>query len=488
MRILLLSMPDVVPQFNAKTWRAPSLAMSTIAGNLEGHEVYIADLVLKRANLRKAINDIIIKYRPELIGLSAMSFQFKTAMAVARFIRGIDGNIKIAIGGYHVTLMYEEICNCEEGAVFDYLIRGEGDIAFRELVDAIMGRRDLDQVKGLSFKHNGSFYHNVARPLEDLEDIKLPDRRVRVWDGYIFSDRRLDLIESSRGCTMTCNFCSMNRMYGRTFRPYKIERVITDISNAKEQGATYLAFADDNITLDIKRFERLAEAIIAAGHNDINYIVQASSKGISSSETLVEKMAKAGFKIVFLGIENVSKKNLNLMNKGDIVDMTKRAIELLHKNNILIVGGMILGHPDDDEAEIAENFEFFDKLNIDFYGEQIITPYPKTKIRAELERLGLITEENDFTRYNGYWANVRTRFLSPDELQFLRWKYKRRYSTFFKTTSVFKANYPMLYLLRLLILRPYYRLKDFITSLGKTEREIFEREMQHYIKMNEFLI
>lgn len=479
-------MPDVVPQFNANTWRAPSLAMSTIAGNLEGHEVHIADLVLKRANLRKAINDVIIKYRPELIGLSAMSFQFGTAKAIARFIRQIDGNIKIAIGGYHATLMYEEICNSEEGAVFDYLIRGEGDIAFRELADAIDGRLDLDQVKGLSFKHNGNFHHNAARPLEDLEDIKLPDRKARVWDGYIFSGRRLDLIESSRGCTMTCNFCSMNRMYGRTFRPYKIERVIDDISNAKDQGATYLAFADDNITLDIKRLERLAEAIIAAGHNDINYIVQASSKGIASSETLVEKMARAGFKIVFLGIENVSKKNLNLMNKGDIVDQTKRAVELLHKNNILIVGGMILGHPDDGEAEIAENFDFFDKLNIDFYGDQIITPYPKTKIRAELERLGLITREMDFTRYNGYWANVRTRFLSSDELQFLRWRYRRRYSTFFRPTPVFKANYPWVYLLRLLILRPYYRLKNLITSLGQTEREIFEREMQHYIKMNEF--
>lgn len=491
LRILLMSMPDTVPQFTEKTWRAPSLAMSNIAGNLEGHDVYIADLVLKRSDLKQSIEDVIRDYRPELIGLSAMSFQFKTAERIAGFIKKLDGNIKIAIGGYHATLMYEEICNSENGEPsdsrpFDFVVRGEGDIAFRELVDALNGKMDIGKVKGVSFKDNGSFRHNVPRPLEDLENIRLPNRSVRIWKGYTFSGKKLDMIESSRGCTMTCKFCSMNRMYGRSFRKYKIERIIKDISNAREQGAAYIAFADDNITLDIKRFEGLAQAIIDAGHNEINYIVQASSAGIASSSDLAAKMAEAGFKIVFLGIENVSKRNLALMNKGDIVDKTIKAVELLHKNNILIVGGMILGHADDSETEIAENFEFFDRLNIDFYGEQIITPYPKTQTREELLMAGLITNKDNISKYNGYWANVRTNRLSSDDLQFLRWKYKRRYSTFFKTTPVFKANYPLVYLIRLLLLRPYYRLKNLIVSLMNSERRIFDMEMRRYIEMNEF--
>ena len=70
-----------------------------------------------------------------------------------------------------------------------------------------------------------------------------------------------------------------------------------------------------------------------------------------------------------------------MMNKGNLLEKTKRAIEYLHNNNILIVGGMIIGHSEDKEEDIAQNFEFFDKVNIDFYGEQIITPYPKTGMR-----------------------------------------------------------------------------------------------------------
>lgn len=479
-------MPDTVPQFTEKTWRAPSLAMSNIAGNLEGHDVHIADLILKRSTLKQSLEDVIRDYNPELVGLSSMSFQFKTAKKIAKFVKYLKPDIKIAFGGYHSTLMYEEICDGKDGEHLDFVIRGEGEMTFKELVDTLDKKGEVTGIKGLSYKVNGLFQHNEERPLEDLENIKLPNRKVRIWQNYTFNGKKLDMVESSRGCTMTCKFCSINRMYGRSFRKYKIERIIKDISNAREQGAGYIAFADDNITLDIKRFEELAQAIIDAGHNEINYIVQASSTGISSSPSLVKKMSEAGFKIVFLGIENVSKKNLELMSKGDIVEKTKKAVELLHKNDILIVGGMILGHAEDNVKEIEENYEFFDKLDIDFYGEQIITPYPKTIMREEMIKEGLVTNLNDISRYNGYWANVKTKYLSSDELQFLRWKYKKKYSTFFKTTQAFESNFPLINLIRILLLRPYFRLKDFIVSLSKSEREVFEIQMRKYKEMNDF--
>src|SRR4030067_3669127 len=100
-------------------------------------------------------------------------------------------------------------------------------------------------------------------------------------------------------------------------------------------------------------------------------------------------MARAGIQIVFLGIENVSERNLKMMNKGNILEKTKKAIDYLHNNNILIVGGMIIGHSEDKEEDIAQNFEFFDKANTDFYGEHIITPYPKTGMREIFVEAGL---------------------------------------------------------------------------------------------------
>ncbi len=135
MKILLCSMPDTVPQFSAKTWRAPNLAISSIAGNIQSHhEIALADLILKRKTLLSSIRDIIKDYQPDIVGLSAMTFQFNTAQRIADFIRGSQPNIKIAIGGYHATLMYEEIASSDKGKVFDYIIRGEGETTFREVL------------------------------------------------------------------------------------------------------------------------------------------------------------------------------------------------------------------------------------------------------------------------------------------------------------------------------------------------------------------
>ena len=80
-------------------------------------------------------------------------------------------------------------------------------------------------------------------------------------------------------------------MYGKTFRKFEIQRVIRDLENAKRNGTRVLFFADDNITLDVSNFEHLCDEIIRNGLNDLIFITQVSSQGLSSSERLAEKMA-----------------------------------------------------------------------------------------------------------------------------------------------------------------------------------------------------
>lgn len=488
-------MPDCAPHFSPKRWKPPSLAMSSIAGNIKDHNVYIADLILRRDTLRSTITELLEQYKPDVIGLGAMSFQYATAKKVAEIIKKENSSIKTVLGGYHATVMYQELGekakevnsnNLTLNFPFDFLIRGEGDLSFNELLEAIENKRDKESVKGLSFKHNGTFIHNADRPIEDLDTIALPARSKRIWKGYKYYGFTLDLIETSRGCVMPCNFCSIRKMYGKTFRKYRIERVVEDIGNAKKQGANFIIISDDNFTLDLKRFEALCDAICAAGHNDIRYIIQASSAGIASSNTVVEKMAKAGVRIVFLGIENVSKENLKRMQKGDILEKTKSAIRKLQEYNIMIVGGMIIGHPDDKEESIAENYDFFVQQNIDFFADQILTPYPKTGMREEMVKMGLVTNLDDFSKYNCFWANIKTNNLSPDELQFLRWKYNKKYASYICTTPSFIKNYPMAYYARKYFLRPYYRIKNSLLNKDLTERQLYERDMEKAVEINRF--
>ncbi|MEW6354761.1 MAG: radical SAM protein [Planctomycetota bacterium] len=486
MNIVLFSMPDSIPHFSPTAWKPPSLACGLLAANTPKHDVFIADLVLRRGDVPGAVQEAIKTYRPRLVGLSAMSFQYDTARHCAKLIRKEFPDVKIAIGGYHATLMFMEISEGEDGQYFDFILRGEGDKSFAELADAVDGNQDYSTVRGLTYIADGEVHHNPPRELEDLETIAYPKRDARIWTGYGYYMKNLDVLETSRGCVMACTFCSMQKMYGKSFRRFPLDRVIADIADAKAHGVRAIAIGDDNITLDIPRFEELCDRIVAAGLNDVFYIVQASSHGIASSESLVRKMDRANFRIVFLGIENVSARSLKHMKKGNIVEKTKEAVRLLHKYRIMIVGGMIIGHPWDDEKELIENYDFFDQLDIDFYGDQIITPYPKTIARDQQVAAGSVVNPNDFRWYNGYWANIRTDHLTADELLFLRWKHRRLRSTFYKTTKAFRANFPVLDLLRKIWFRHYKRLKEYIQNRGMTDRQVFEREMTHHILVNNF--
>jgi radical SAM superfamily enzyme YgiQ (UPF0313 family) len=278
----------------------------------------------------------------------------------------------------------------------------------------------------------------------------------------------------------------MDKMYGKTFRRFSVERILSDIANAKRHGANFIIFSDDNFTLDIEGFESLCDAIVEAGHNDIRYIIQASSAGIASSDTLVEKMARAGFRIVFLGIENVSEENLRLMKKGNIIEKTKLAVKRLHEHNIMIVGGMIIGNPNDREEDIARNYEFFVDLQIDFFADQILTPYPRTGMREELLKAGLVTNPFDYSRYNCFWANVKTHNLGQDDLQFLRWKYNKKYADYICTTPAFIKNYPLAYYYRHYCRRPFLRLKNRIFQNKTGEKELYETDMARAEAMNKF--
>lgn len=494
MNILLMGMPDVSNGYPTQMLTTPNLGLSSLAANLdEKHHVKIADLVLRRNDVKKAIQETLDLARPDLIGLSAMTFQYKTALKVAAHIKRHNSGIKISLGGYHATLMYEEIAEGPDGGLFDLLFRGEGDLSFNEAMTALEDGTDFKDVDGLSFKRNGKFIHNKPRDLEDLTQIKLPDRNVRLWNDFNVLKVPWDLIESSRGCLMTCNFCNIQNMYGRTFRTHKMERVMMDIERAKQRGTKILLFVDDNITTDVKHFERLCDEIIMNGHDDLIYGVQASSKGLASSERLVQKMARAGFKYVFLGIESPSKENLAQLGKGDIVEKSERSVQYLHKYGISIAGGFIIGNPDDDFKKIEDTYRFAKTLKTDFPAVQILVPYPKTEIREKLMENGLVVKPDDYEMYDGGHPVIKTKFLDEDQLFLARYKLGNKYLSV-RAWNVLKTlikqrknSLPFLFgSLKLLPMALNALMLGWFRKLLFSEKKRFDRYVQRVINLNKF--
>jgi radical SAM superfamily enzyme YgiQ (UPF0313 family) len=297
MKVLLVSMPDVVPVLvHEAAVHIPNLGIASIGGNIDScHDVFLVDLIRKRRSVKKYLTKIISKIQPDLVGLSAMAWQFDTCVKIAHLIKELRPETKIVIGGYHATLMAEEIAQTDAMQWIDFIVRGEGEEVCRRLVNGLAGDDSFSAIPSLSYKANGNVIHNARAENLDLAAIKRPirDKRRLTW-GYHLMNAGIEALETSRGCTRSCNFCSMKNMYGRKFRTYPIERVLDDIDDIYYNRKLKSIFiTDDNMVLNPGRVIKLCDAIIAKNYKKLKLYVQADCMTMSTREDMVEKMAAA---------------------------------------------------------------------------------------------------------------------------------------------------------------------------------------------------
>ncbi len=446
MRILLIANPKLYFGLDM-FFRAPNLGLCSLAANLDKDlaEVKVLDLITVRKRPHYFLRKYIKELSPQLVGFSSMTFQYNSTLGFIKYIKKLNPAIRTLLGGYHATVAKDLIINSEDINYIDFLIEGEGEYAFNELIKSLKFRKDYSQIPGLTYKENGNVYSNPPGKLIDVDSLNIPDRSVRLrTNGFHSLGLKSDAVETSRGCVFDCNFCCINMMYGKSYRKFKIDRVIEDIKDAVRFGAKSIVFTDDNITLDGKRYKMLCEAITDSGLNKYKYLTQAGVKGIKDTPGLAKAMADSGVAWVFLGIENTIERNLSAMKKGkqfnknDIADV----IGDLRQNGIVVIGGFVLGTPEDSAETMLANAEFAKEAEIDIPVYNIITPYPKTGIREELLGQNLITNLNDFSKYDCYEINIRTKFLNTSEIQKIRYRMESMYLSNFSVFRRIMKLYP----------------------------------------------
>lgn len=436
-------MPDSFEHTPSLTMRMPNGALASIAGNVDAHhDVAIADLVLVQDRVRETIERLVVERQPDVVGLSVMTFQRRTAHRLIRIIKALRPEATIVLGGYDPSLAADAYEDPSLGV--DYIVRGEGDLTFRDLIRALEpfgtlgtpGTAATERIPGLTWRVADRVIHNPDRPVSSLDGdvVRLPNRAARVLKGYTFLGRQIDVVETSRGCTYDCSFCSIIEMRGRNFHTWSFDRVLADISDAKARGARAIFLVDDNITLNVARFEGLCRAIVDARLDDIDYLVQGMTSSIANhGETLAPLMRRAGFRYVFLGIENIldhdleflraRSKNAEREHGRQVGNASARAVGILHRHGMYVVGGLIVGNPDDTLESIEANLAFA-RRHIDWPYIQHPTPYPRTPMTKDFRDQDLIVNEN-FEEYDGTTAVVRTKHLSAEEVEFMRWRAER---------------------------------------------------------------
>jgi radical SAM superfamily enzyme YgiQ (UPF0313 family) len=430
MQVLLMSMPDSFEHTPTLAIRMPNGGLASLAGNVDPHhQVAIADLVLAQSSVQSTVIRLIEQLQPRLVGLSVMTFQRSTARRIISLVRARKPDVLIAVGGYDPSLAPEEWTDPALGV--DFIVRGEGDLTFRALLRSIEGAGPLSEIPGLWFRSATGFQQNPTRPATTLAggEVRPPARAGRVLSGYTMMGRQIDVVETSRGCTFDCSFCSIIEMRGRNFHRFPIDRVIADIRDARDRGARSVFLVDDNVTIDVPRLEALCRAIVEHGLDDVMYVVQAMTAAIAThGESLAPLMRTAGFRYVFLGIENVLDDDLAFLkatakNSRRQQNTTLAAVDVLHRNGLLVVGGLIVGNPDDTRSSIETNLAFAKKY-VDWPYIQHPTPYPGTPMTREFRERGLIVNTR-VDEYDGTSAVTRSEHLDAEEIEFLRWKAER---------------------------------------------------------------
>jgi anaerobic magnesium-protoporphyrin IX monomethyl ester cyclase len=495
MRILLFSMPDSFEHTPTLAMRMPNGALASLAGNVDSHhDVAIADLVLVQQSVPQTVTRLVESRQPDVVGLSIMTFQRKTAFKVIDLVKSLRPQSRIVVGGYDPSLapeFYEA-----PGARVDYIVRGEGDLTFRELVRALESGSGFEQIAGLSYRCGDRFVRNPARPVSHLgADVWPPNRAARVLKGYTVLGRPVDVVETSRGCTYDCSFCSIIEMRGRNFHTWSYDRVIADIRDASEHGARSIFLVDDNITLNGPRFLGLCHAIKQAGLHHIDYIVQGMTSAIAASgDELARAMRESGFRYVFLGIENVLDPDLNFLRASaknarreggrTVGSATMRAVDVLHRHGLYVVGGLIVGNPGDTAASIEANLEFARKY-VDWPYIQHPTPYPGTPMTHDFRERNLIVNEA-VEEYDGTTAVVRTEHLDAEEIEFRRWRAERWMKLRHMPAAL--THYPGFVMTHgLSMMRHTFRGSTLKTWLGlEGEREAFRRYKEIRRREREF--
>jgi radical SAM superfamily enzyme YgiQ (UPF0313 family) len=372
----------------------PPLGLECLAGNiLDIANTRIFDGRIYKINkLRHELEN----FKPDYVGISC---NFSTQIYHVNFLASIAKKYgaKTVIGGWHPTLVPDETVNFPWN---DIIIRSEGEITFRELIekDSPVG------VKGISYKNNGKIIHNPKRELGDFNKILPPARNLRDPKArlrYNFFGIPADIMETSRGCPFRCKFCSVHEFYKKQYRIKNTKNIIKELRTIKEY-CKYVYIIDDNFMVYPRHITNLCDGIIR-DHLDMFFMTTARVDMVTKHPEIFEKMAKAGFFFLFMGLEAFSNSTLANLNKKFKFDKIKKGVKILHDMGFLIQGNVILGaNLDDTERDLESTIQIMKSLEIDFPTYSLLTPYPCTELRAEVEEKNMLLDctWKDFTWYN----------------------------------------------------------------------------------------
>ncbi len=369
--VLLVNPPAEVPRECYDTPDYPHIGIAYVAGYLQTHgvPVRVIDGKLARKTVSQTIAEIV-QANPRILGLTAMTHMIVTAHRIAAAVKAKCPNTVIVLGGFHGSFLPER--TLREFPSFDYVVVGEGEIAFLRLANTVLAGHDPTAIPGVASRDGDGIRLNGRGEVPDnLDDLGIP-----AWD--LFPPAEMYPIMSQRGCPFRCSFCS--RPYGRKLRHRSPAHVVAEIRRNLEQfGCRRMDFYDETFTVRKDYVTELCDEIVSAelaGAVRFWAYVHANTIDLPTAR----KMRTVGFDEVGMGVESGNREIMRRMKKGVTPEDVLRAARVFKQAGMRFGAYFIIGHPHETRQTIKDSINLAVRLNPDSVAFGLMTPYPGSEI------------------------------------------------------------------------------------------------------------
>ena len=338
----------------------------------------------------------------DLIGMTVFSPVYYEVINIFNRIRKTSSNTPICLGGPYVTTIKEEIFK-ETPA--DFVIYGEGEITFTELIYYLKGQRKLEDIHGLMYRNNGRIRVNPAREkIKNINSLPLP-----AYDIFPMERYPLHRMITSRGCPFACAWCNSSSLWDKTYRTASAEKMVAEVEFLiKTYGKKIFVFGDNSFNVDLKRVEAFCDLLI---QKKLTILWSASLRADIMTQEIADKMKKAGCYNASIGIESANNDILQKMGKGTTIEKITEGIQMLKKAGIEVMAQYVIGNPHETLDTIKESVAFAKNSDCDYTNFYTVLPFKGTPQWDYVEKQGtlLCSEIHDF-----HSVNPRIVFETPE--------------------------------------------------------------------------
>ena len=386
-RVLLVSPPTSSYLGAAR----PPQNLGYLAQALQENGIEYDILDMRLGYTMKHLQKKIALFKPELVGVTMVSLEYKRTYDLISSIKKLDSNIKTVVGGAHVTALQEKVL--QDCSSIDYGVVYEGE---ETLVELCQDEKPETEIKGLIRRENDRVVYNGHRVFRNnLDEISFPTYQKFELKKYI---KEMPL-NSSRGCPLRCIFCP-NKLITKKFRWRSAKNVVDEIEYWYNRGYRIFNFDDDNFSFFKNRVYKICDEIERRGLKKAEFRCSNGLRADTVDRDLLKRMKEVGFNYIAFGVDGGNNRMLKINKKGETIEEIENAVKNACDLGFNVKLFCVIGMPQETKQDIEDSLAFVQKYPIQRVYLNNPIPYPGTELYEIIERNNwFLIEPEEYLNY-----------------------------------------------------------------------------------------